>query len=134
MNYLEIGRQYGITVHKVEVGDEYWEANGSDVYFNQSACAGRNEIWVGVYEDKDREIASFFHELGHCISNNLKDFHYTEFNKFHIELDAWMVGLTEAYKYKYLIKPSTLNYIVKCLESYIGWEERESKTFNTINK
>jgi len=39
-------------------------------------------------------------------------------------LDAWMVGLIEAYKYKYLIKPSTLKYMVRCLESYIKFEEK----------
>ena len=123
MNYKEIGLKYGIKVHKVERGDECWEANGSDAYLNRSSCAGRDEIWVGVYDNKDEEIASFFHELGHCISTNLKDFHYTEYDTFHAELDAWMVGLTEAYKYKYLMKPSTLKYMVECLESYIEAEQ-----------
>jgi hypothetical protein len=134
MNYQEIGLRYGITVYKVERGDKWWKANGPDAYLNESACAGRDEIWVGVYDNKDEEIASFFHELGHCISTNLKDFHHTEFDKFHMELDAWIVGLTEAYKYKYLMEPSTFRYMVKCLESYIGWEEREIKGFNTKEK
>jgi|DEB0MinimDraft_6_1074348.scaffolds.fasta_scaffold71058_1 hypothetical protein len=134
MNYQEIGLQYGIIVHKVERGDKWWKVNGSDAYLNESACAGRDEIWVGVYDNKDEEIAAFFHELGHCITTNLKDFHHTEFDKFHMELDAWIVGLTEAYKYKYLMEPSTFRYMVKCLESYIGWEEREIKGFNTKEK
>jgi len=124
MNYQEIGLQYGITVYKVERGDKWWNANGPDAYLNESACAGKDEIWVGVYDNKDEEIAAFFHELGHCISPNMKDFHYTEYNIFHVELDAWMVGLIEAYKYKYLIKPSTLKYMVRCLESYIKFEEK----------
>jgi hypothetical protein len=33
----------------------------------ETPCAGRDEIWVGVYDNKDEEIAAFFHELGHCI-------------------------------------------------------------------
>ena len=124
MNYQEIGLQYGIIVHKVESGDKWWKVNGSDAYLNESACAGRDEIWVGVYDNKDEEIASFFHELGHCISPNMEDFHHTEYSIFHVELDAWMVGLIEAYKYKYLMKPSTFKYMVKCLESYIKLEEK----------
>lgn len=124
MNYQEIGLQYGITVYKVERGDKWWNANGPDAYLNESACAGKDEIWIGVYDNKDEEIAAFFHELGHCISPNMKDFHYTEYSTFHAELDAWMVGLIEAYKYKYLIKPSTLKYMVRCLESYIKFEEK----------
>jgi hypothetical protein len=124
MNYQEIGLRYGITVYKVERGDKWWNANGPDAYLNESACAGRDEIWVGVYDNKDEEIASFFHELGHCISPNMEDFHHTEYSIFHVELDAWMVGLIEAYKYKYLMKPSTFKYMVKCLESYIKLEEK----------
>ena len=124
MNYQEIGLRYGITVYKVERGDKWWKANGPDAYLNESACAGRDEIWVGVYDNKDEEIASFFHELGHCISPNMGDFHHTEYSIFHVELDAWMVGLIEAYKYKYLMKPSTFKYMVKCLESYIKLEEK----------
>jgi hypothetical protein len=109
MNYQEIGLQYGITVYKVERGDKWWKANGPDAYLNESACAGRDEIWVGVYDNKDEEIASFFHELGHCISPNMEDFHHTEYSIFHVELDAWMVGLIEAYKYKYLMNPQRLS-------------------------
>jgi hypothetical protein len=49
--------------------------------------------------------------------------------KFHIELDAWMVGLQEAYKYGYVIQPSTLKFMIECLESYIGWEEKEVRGY-----
>jgi hypothetical protein len=32
------------------------------------------------------------------------------------------------------MEPSTFRYMVKCLESYIGREEREIKGFNTKEK
>ncbi len=119
LDYQHIANQYGITVHKVEKGDKYCEANGENLYINSSFAAGKDEIFIGIYEDKDMEIASFFHELGHCISNNLKQFKREELSKWDIELDAWVVGLNEAYKHKYSMKPSTFKYMVECLNSYI---------------
>jgi hypothetical protein len=124
-DYQQIASNYGITVHKVEEGDETWNTGGS-VHLNHSFCGGIDEIVIGVYEDVDWEIASFFHELGHCITTNTFEGDYL---KFHIELDAWMVGLQEAYKYGYVIQPSTLKFMIECLESYIGWEEREVRGY-----
>jgi hypothetical protein len=119
MDYCQIADKYGIKVHKVVKGDKYCLANGEDTYTNCSFSAGRDEIFIGVYDEKDKEIASFFHELGHCLSTNMEQFDSEELLKWHIELDAWMVGLIEAYKYKYLMQPSTFEYIIQCLNTYI---------------
>jgi len=129
INYQEIGDRYGIKIYKIERGGKLWEENGEEMYLNRSFCAGRDEIWVGVYDDEDEEVASFFHELGHCISHSFDNLHHSEFRMFHVELDAWMLGLTEAYKHNYLIKPSTFKFITDCINSYVGYEEREISNF-----
>jgi hypothetical protein len=123
IDYQDIANQYEIKVHKVEKGDKYCEANGEDLYINSSFAAGKDEIFIGIYEDKDMEIASFFHELGHCMSNNLKQFKREELSKWDIELDAWVVGLNEAYKHNYSMKPSTFIYMVECLNSYVKYHK-----------
>jgi len=123
IDYLKIADSHGIKLHMVKRGDSFCEANGEDAYMNDSYCAGKDEIILGIYDDEDLEIASFFHELGHCITKKKWE---EGILKFHMELDAWMVGLTEAYKYGYHIKSSTFEYMVKCIDSYIGYEERET--------
>jgi hypothetical protein len=128
IDYRRIASSYDIDVHKVERGDELWESEGEEIHLNRSFSAGRDQIVIGVYDDKDAEIASFFHELGHCISPNLREYDPKNL-KFHYELDAWMVGLTEAYKWGYMIKPSTFKFMVECIDSYIGWEEREIRNY-----
>ncbi len=124
IDYQKIASNYGIRVYKIEPGEIVSEFDGKDVYINQAYCGGRDEIFIGIYEDKDAEIACFFHELGHCITPNLEKYDENTL-KFHYELDAWMVGLTEAYKYGYLMKPETFKYMVQGINSYIGYEERE---------
>lgn len=121
-DYEKIGREYGIKVHLIESGDQFCQANGEDRYVEASYCAGREEIFLGIYEDPDRKAAAFFHELGHCISRNLKG---VDCLTWHIELDAWMVGLTEAYRHGYYMKPSTFEYMIECLQTYQDHEERE---------
>lgn len=128
IDYQKIGSHYGITVHKIERDHELWELEGEGVHLKRSFCAGRDEIWIGVYDDEDSEIAAFFHELGHCISPNLSEYDPKNL-KFHYELDAWMVGLIEAYKWGYTMNPSTFKYMTECIESYIGCEEREIRKY-----
>ena len=119
----KIASSHGITLHQVFPGDQFCEANGEDHYVNRSFTAGRCEIWIGIYEDEDWKVASFFHELGHCLTQQ-------EWNedmlKFHYELDAWLVGLQVAQSYGYFIKPSTLKkFAIKSLFSYLEWEAKE---------
>jgi hypothetical protein len=118
--YQSVGDKHGITVYKMEPGcvDE-------EMYIDNTYSAGGDEIWIGIYDDKDKEIASFFHALGRCISHNFDNTDCYDQLVWHIELDAWMVGLQEAYKYGYLIKPSTFKYMVDTLNTKVDYEERE---------
>lgn len=131
IDYQKIASYYNIIVHKVEVGDENCIANGVDTYLNRSFCAGHfltpcttsssscaAEIWIGIYENKDEEIASFFHELGHCITTIGDKFNDLSNDSFNLELDAWMVGLIEAYKYGYLLPRSCFDYMIDSIKSY----------------
>jgi hypothetical protein len=60
-NYLtKIAEQYGIK-------SLYRETTYVDC--NQGACAG-DEIMLGEFDDEDKEIIAFFHELAHCTFND----------------------------------------------------------------
>ena len=36
-----------------------------------SSASSGDEIWIGEYSNESLEIISFFHEVGHCISNRM---------------------------------------------------------------
>lgn len=131
IDYQKIASDYNIKVYKIELGDENCIANGVDTYLNRSFCAGHfltpcttsssscaAEIWIGIYENKDEEIASFFHELGHCITTIGHKFNDLSNDSFNLELDAWMVGLIEAYKYGYLLPRSCFDFMINSIKSY----------------
>jgi len=61
-----IALEYGINIIQVEKDDKYCEANGEHNYTNASYVAG-NDIWLGMYEDNELRILSFFHEMGHLV-------------------------------------------------------------------
>jgi hypothetical protein len=132
IDYKKIASNYNIIVHQVEIGDENCVANGVDAYLNSPSCAGHflnscttsssscvAEIWIGIYDNKDEEIASFFHELGHCITTIADKFDNLSSNdSFNLELDAWMVGLVESYKYGYLLPRSCFDFMINSIKSY----------------
>ncbi len=51
--------------------DKYCKANGIDTYMNTSYCTGhiknKANIFIGIYNDEELKILSFFHELAHVI-------------------------------------------------------------------
>ena len=126
IDYQKIASNYNITVHRIRRGDKYHTAIGDDVYLNRSWSGGINEIIIGIFDDKDEEAASFFHELGHCISRDLgNSFDNIQNGSFHSELDAWMVGLIEGYKYGYLLPVKAFDSMVDCLKNYIKQNEQQ---------
>ena len=124
IDYKSICKKYEVALIKVKSGDVYCQANGEESYINTSFCSGR-DLYLGIYDNKDWETASFFHELGHIITTHRPDAY--DCLIWHRELDAWMVGLQLAYEYGYYIKPSTFYDMVieNGLKTYDDWEERE---------
>lgn len=123
IDFQKISEEYGIILHQVVPGDRWCKTEGEDHYVNRSFCAGRDEIWLGIYEDPDWKTVSFFHELGHCLTQH----EWTEdMLKFHYELDAWLVGLQLGQEYGYYVKPKTLKkFVMSSLFSYLNWEKKE---------
>lgn len=67
--------------------DEAIRVNGLDAYLNRSLSAGADYIEIGIYDDNELRMLSFFHELGHCLDPCR--LHKTEFAQ---EQAAWDVG------------------------------------------
>jgi hypothetical protein len=114
MDYINIAKNYNVICHIVQAGDGWCQANGEEKYIDTSYCTD-TEIWVGIYENKDWETVSFFHELGHILSPPQE-------NIWLQELNAWTIGLQEAAKYGYVInEPSIFNEcIVPRLNTYFN--------------
>lgn len=67
---IAIAQKRGVgKVHIVAPGDAWCETNGYDKYHNNCWSCGTAkkppgcEIWVGIYDDANVRLASFFHEL-----------------------------------------------------------------------
>ena len=113
--YKEIAKEYGLECHIVKPNDKWCQANGIEQYTNNSSCSN-TEIWVGIFENEQWEMISFFHELGHIIIGLNSEMYPT---KWHLELNAWMIGIFEAQRRGYFISPQTFNeFVVPCLNSY----------------
>jgi hypothetical protein len=75
-----IAAKYGIRL-------EYMSEEECQAYycFNHSASADRDEIMLGIYEDKELQSLSFFHELGHCLESDYRGLR----TLLGIEANAW---------------------------------------------
>lgn len=122
--YQIIAKEFDITLHLIKPNDKWHKSNG-DIYFNKSYVAG-NEMWIGLYCDSNKMIASFFHELGHILLDdcsilmphlNGKTCHPC--SKVMIETCAWKKGLELAKTYNFKISQRTLKWIRnKCINTY----------------
>ena len=122
----KICESYGLNLIIIESGDVHCEANGEEQYINNSYVAG-NDIYLGMYEDKDIRVASMFHEIGHTkIEHSWME--SINFDTVVIETEAWRLGLKEAEKFGHGINPSgdehIFEYIVTCLQTYKNTQER----------
>ena len=108
---IEIAKVYGFEkVIKVERGDERCQANGEDWYINSSYVIGCTEIQIGIYDDNELLIASFFHELGHIVGSKN--------NRFNSEEKAWEIGFQLAKEYGYTFSDKTYKWAKEQLETY----------------
>lgn len=63
---IKIAEQYGI---------KNLYRDTTHVGFNQGACAGNDTIILGEFDDNEKEIIAFFHELAHCkFHEHMKEF------------------------------------------------------------
>ena len=107
----EIAKLYGISEFiKVERGDELCILNGEDGYINHSYICGNYRIEIGIYNDNELMIASFFHELGHIV--NSKN------NRFNSEESAWKIGFQLAKKHGYDFSNKTYKWTKDQLKTY----------------
>jgi len=121
-----VANRYGLNVIKVVFGDEHCQANGTEEYLNHSYLAWP-DIYLGIYDDEELKLASFFHELGHILIPD--DFpasvgYYTPA----IERKAWRIGFEAAKsKHKLEFSQKVHEWVEGQIQTYVkGWE-RERK-------
>ena len=110
-----ISYKYGMKLIKVEKGDKYCLANGEDAYINSSHLAG-DEIYLGIYDDEELLISSFFHELGHIVESKN--------NQFNSETQAWLIGFKLAKQYGYKFSEKAYIWAIEQLSTYDNDEMR----------
>lgn len=113
----KIAAQYGIKkVDQVREGDKYIAANGVETYVNRAFIAGR-DIHLGIFDNEELKIASFFHELGHVAKPRRKGF-------LNCEGNAWIIGMELASQHGFVFKGATVAWMFKQLKSYgtRGWD------------
>jgi hypothetical protein len=123
-NLYKIAETYNIKIHEIIKGDSYCKSMGEDWYKNSSYIAGK-EIYLGIYDDDELKIISFFHELGHSLTPPYKNEHSYKISKYEFEKIAWKIGLKKAKNHNYSFSFKSLRWAVKQLQSYIEYEKRE---------
>lgn len=111
-----IAKKYNKELHKVEKGDEYCKANGEDNYINKSYVG--NKIELGIYDNEELMIASFFHELGHVTDKTKWWINADKTTKYKAERNAWKIGFDLAKQHGYTFSLSTYKWAIKQLKSY----------------
>lgn len=125
MNLESIARRFEINL--VDMAKDPGNTSPEDIeafYINRSN-AGCYEIILGIYQDPDLRLVSFFHELGHLIAPPLGP----DPELYDREFQAWRVGLMFALVEGYRAPPAALEWADLQLESYVGWEAREVRGY-----
>ncbi len=105
--------QLGIEIAFVEPGDKYIQANGLDTYDNRSYCIGKDKIVVGIYEDDELFLVSFYHELAHCL------FDYDRNTSIYaFEQAVWENTFKLLEEHDYKISDNTAVWCLEQLNSY----------------
>ena len=116
--YFQADRVYWEWVHsdtKIEKGDIYCKSNGEDIYLNKSYIIGNDEIQIGIYENLDFLIISFFHELGHIV--------YSKNGLYNSEIESWLNGFKLAKEYGYDFNINTYIWVMEQLLTYYKRDE-----------
>lgn len=121
----ECKSKYNITTILVKAGDINCKNNGIDSYINRSACYGcPPTIELGIYDDPELKLISFFHEVGHFLDP-------VTWSKvgwatmYDMESSAWVYAYGIALEYGITFSDNAKSWAKVQLESYYGFEERE---------
>lgn len=95
---------------------------------NSGTSAG-HEIFLGEFDDPQIELAAFFHELGHTLSNKLVLKRGRRMCTLSGEGTAWEIGLGIAFEngYKWDHDGRVMKWARKQLRSYIDGEYDDTK-------
>lgn len=115
-NLKSIAKEYKQELYKIEKGDEYCIANGEENYINKSYIG--NKIELGIYDDEELMIASFFHELGHVIDKTEWWIDADETTTYKAEKMAWELGFELSKKYGYEFSEKTYQWCNEQLKTY----------------
>jgi len=121
MKTKEIAGDYNLRLTNITEGniDKYVKKFDIDkeTLVNNAYIIGDEDIILGLYDDKEVRMASFFHEIGHTLVSETYE-KLVNYDKMLIEYQAWIEGLKIAKKYGYQFSSKTFHYILKSLNSY----------------
>tara|TARA_R100001244_G_scaffold25113_2_gene25329 strand:+ start:5754 stop:6173 length:420 start_codon:yes stop_codon:yes gene_type:complete len=101
-----------------------------DTQFNKNSACSAGDDWVGlgVYEDDELGLISFYHELGHCLDPR-RSYPEQPYGCF-FEAEAWRCGLELASFAGVNFTPAALGWATEQLKSYYdGKEWHEDPSF-----
>ena len=87
-------------------------------FIENSYICGK-EIVLGIYDDKDKRMASFFHELGHLLIHKKYKKYPEGMKKLHWEIECWNCGIYYAFKrFGIIFKEDTIKWAYEEALSY----------------
>jgi len=113
----KIAADHSMILIRITSGDRYCKANGEDNYINSSYIAG-DEIYLGIYTDKELELISFFHEMGHHLDKIDWSKGADKYTKYKSEANAWKIGIAFAKEHGVTFSKSAIKWAQKQLETY----------------
>ena len=121
MKLKQIAKEFDIKVINVTQNslDKYCKKYGMppENFMNNAYVIGDDEIILGIYDDNEVRIASFFHEIGHTLVSESFE-KMVNYDTMLIEYQAWIEGLKLAKQYEYTFSRKVFKYIIKCLNSF----------------
>lgn len=103
--------------------------NANKTEDKNSGGSSGNEIWLGKFDDVDLLTIAFFHELAHCLSNNILQHRKYCSSILANEGFAWEYGfeLASQHGFTWNIEHKVYKYAEQSLRSYI-YQEKINQT------
>jgi hypothetical protein len=90
---------------------------------NRSFVIGNDEIHLGIYDDEDKRLASFFHELGHILIKKKYKIWPKNMTTLHWEIECWNIGLSYAFKnFNIIFKETTIKWAYEQALTYFQYK------------